>query len=108
VLIAWFDSDDILRRFAVMWVLTCKWYRTSCVGFYVCTHTMAGLLGFTTNIAAFWDHTYTPLIGFYLAARLFVACAYLWHGYVIPMVRAAMVGIDEKALKSPRSDMISR
>ncbi|KAF2491628.1 hypothetical protein BU16DRAFT_574646 [Lophium mytilinum] len=72
VLIAWFDSDDILRRFAVIWVLTC-------------------LLGFTTNMADFWEETYASLIGFYLAARLFMACAYVWHGYVIPMVRGAMI-----------------
>jgi low temperature requirement protein LtrA len=73
VLISWFDSDDILRRFSVLFILTC-------------------LLGFTTNIADAFKHTYTPLVAFYLAARLFMAFSLLWYAYDIPMVRSAMVG----------------
>ncbi|OCK80360.1 hypothetical protein K432DRAFT_45747 [Lepidopterella palustris CBS 459.81] len=71
ILISWFDSDDILRRFTVLFILTC-------------------LLGFTTNMAASWTDTYTPLISFYLASRLFIALSYAWHGYLSPIVRASM------------------
>lgn len=73
LLISWFDSDDILRRFSVLFILTC-------------------LLGFTTNIADAFKHTYIPLVSFYLAARLFMGISLLWYAYDIPMVRSAMVG----------------
>jgi low temperature requirement protein LtrA len=73
LLISWFDSDDILRRFSVLFILTC-------------------LLGFTTNIADAFKHTYTPLVAFYLAARLFTGSSLLWYAYDIPMVRSAMLG----------------
>ena len=51
--IAWFDADDIVRRFSVLFVLTC-------------------LLGLTTNMAASYDSTWTPLVAFYLAGRWYV------------------------------------
>ncbi|KAK7182947.1 uncharacterized protein CC84DRAFT_1256732 [Paraphaeosphaeria sporulosa] len=72
LLISWFDCDDILRRCSVLFILTC-------------------LLGFTTNMASAFEHTYTPLVAFYLAARLFVAASFLWYAYAIPMVRACML-----------------
>ncbi|KAF1961052.1 hypothetical protein CC80DRAFT_488420 [Byssothecium circinans] len=73
LLIAWFDTDDILRRLSVLFILTC-------------------LLGFTTNMADAFKHTYTPLVAFYLAARLFIAVSLFWYGYSIPMVRSVMIG----------------
>lgn len=73
VLISWFDSDDILRRFSVLFILTC-------------------LLGFTTNMAAAFTETYVPLVAFYLAARLFIAVSLFWYAWQIPMVRGSMVG----------------
>ena len=73
LLISWFDSDDILRRLSVLFILTC-------------------LLGFTTNMAAAFEHTYAPLIAFYLTARLFLSLSLFWYAYTIPMVRAAMTG----------------
>ena len=50
------------------------------------------LLGFTTNMASAFETTYTPLVAFYIAARLFTlgylfACAWL-----IPMVRGSLIG----------------
>ncbi|KAF2755241.1 hypothetical protein EJ05DRAFT_442447 [Pseudovirgaria hyperparasitica] len=72
-LISWFDADDMFRRFTVLFILTC-------------------LLGFTTNMNASLEHTYTPLVAFYLAERLFVASYYAWNAYLIPMVRVAMYG----------------
>jgi low temperature requirement protein LtrA len=73
LLISWFDSDDILRRCSVLFVLAC-------------------LLGFTTNMAAAFEHTYTPLVAFYLAARLFVTASLFWYAWQIPMVRGSMLG----------------
>jgi low temperature requirement protein LtrA len=73
VLISWFDSDDILRRFSVLFILTC-------------------LLGFTTNMAAAFSETYIPMVAFYLAARLFIALSLAWYAWEIPMVRGSMVG----------------
>ena len=73
VLISWFDTDDILRRCTVLFILTC-------------------LLGFTTNMANSWSETWTPLVGFYLAGRLFIATTYAWYGWIIPMVRGSMIG----------------
>jgi hypothetical protein len=73
LLISWFDSDDILRRCSVLFVLTC-------------------LLGFTTNMAAAFEHTYTPLVAFYLAARLFITASFFWHAWQISMVRGSMLG----------------
>ena len=73
LLISWFDSDDILRRCSVLFVLTC-------------------LLGFTTNMAAAFENTYTPLVSFYLAARLFITVSLFWYAWQIPMVRGSMLG----------------
>lgn len=71
--IGWFDADDVIRRFCVLFMLVC-------------------LLGQTTNIAASWETTWTPLISFYIAGRWFSALYYLWMGYLIPMVKSAMIG----------------
>ncbi|KAF2006176.1 hypothetical protein P154DRAFT_615533 [Amniculicola lignicola CBS 123094] len=81
VLISWFDCDDVLRRFAVLFVLTC-------------------LLGFTTNMtAAFSEHsTYTALVAFYLAARVFGCVSLFWYAWEIPMVRPAMIAHGSMAL----------
>ncbi|KAF2016428.1 hypothetical protein BU24DRAFT_433436 [Aaosphaeria arxii CBS 175.79] len=72
-IIGWIDADDLIRRLSVLFILTC-------------------LLGFTTNINDAWEHTYTPLVAFYLASRLFVAASYTWFAWKIPMVRATMIG----------------
>jgi hypothetical protein len=73
LLIGWFDSDDILRRCSVLFMLTC-------------------LLGFTTNMAAAFEHTYAPLVAFYLASRLFITVSLFWYAWKIPMVRGSMFG----------------
>ncbi|KAF1357515.1 hypothetical protein EJ07DRAFT_157520 [Lizonia empirigonia] len=73
LLISWFDGDDVLRRCSVLFILTC-------------------LLGFTTNMVDAFEHTYTPLVAFYLTARLFLIVSLFWYAYLIPMVRAAMIG----------------
>ncbi|KAH8712175.1 bacterial low temperature requirement A protein-domain-containing protein [Phaeosphaeriaceae sp. PMI808] len=73
LLISWFDTDDVLRRCSVLFILTC-------------------LLGFTTNMASAFEHTYTPLVAFYLAARLFLTTSLLYYAWTIPMVRGSMIG----------------
>jgi low temperature requirement protein LtrA len=73
VLVSWFDSDDVVRRVSVLFLLTC-------------------LLGFTTNMVEAWERTYAPLVGFYLAARLFVTSCWFWYAWCIPMVRGCMLG----------------
>ena len=73
VLVSWFDSDDVIRRVSVLFLLTC-------------------LLGFTTNMVEAWERTYAPLVGFYLAARLFVTSCWIWYAWRIPMVRGSMLG----------------
>ena len=73
LLISWFDSDDVLRRMSVLFILTC-------------------LLGFTTNMASAFEHTYAPLVGFYLAARLFLTVSMFWYAWTIPMIRGSMIG----------------
>ena len=73
LLISWFDSDDVLRRCGVLFILTC-------------------LLGFTTNMVDTFEHTYTSLVAFYVAARLFLIISLFWYAYLIPMVRASMIG----------------
>jgi low temperature requirement protein LtrA len=73
ILVSWFDSDDVLRRCSILFILTC-------------------LLGFTTNMASAFEHTYTPLVGFYLAARLFMTVSLFWYAWTIPMVRGSMIG----------------
>jgi low temperature requirement protein LtrA len=72
LLISWFDSDDVLRRMSVLFILTC-------------------LLGFTTNMASAFEHTYAPLVGFYVAARLFLTTSFCWYAWTIPMIRGSMV-----------------
>ncbi|XP_014561966.1 hypothetical protein COCVIDRAFT_85608 [Bipolaris victoriae FI3] len=79
MLISWFDSDDVLRRCAVLFILTC-------------------LLGFTTNMAAAFEHTYTPLVAFYLAARLFITLSLCWYAWLIPMIRGSMLGTSAISL----------
>ncbi|KAJ8115459.1 hypothetical protein OPT61_g2910 [Boeremia exigua] len=73
LLISWFDSDDVLRRCSVLFALTC-------------------LLGFTTNMVDAFEHTYTPLVAFYVTARLYLILSLFWYGYQIPMVRGSMIG----------------
>ncbi len=73
MMISWFDTDDIIRRFAILTCLTL-------------------LLGFTTNMASAFENTYTPLVAFYLAERLFTIIYLCLNAYIIPMVRGSLLG----------------
>ena len=70
--ISWFETDDVFQRISILFLLAC-------------------LFGYTTNIIEAFEHTYATLIGFYLAARLFMAGYLLLCGYFIPMVRPVMI-----------------
>ena len=71
-LINWFEIEDIVQRL--------------CVLFY-----LVFLFGYTTNIFYAFDTTYTSLIAFYLAARLFEALYFFWVAYLVPTITGTML-----------------
>lgn len=72
LIISWFETNDIFQRISIIFILAC-------------------LFGFTTNITQAFEHTYPTLIGFYLAARLYMAGYLLAMAFVIPMIRPVML-----------------
>jgi hypothetical protein len=69
-----FEIDDIFQRLNVIFYLAC-------------------LFGFTTNIAYAFESTYTSMIAFYIAQRLFAAMWYGGTGYFLPNIRGTMVSM---------------
>ncbi|KAE8449698.1 hypothetical protein EG329_007473 [Mollisiaceae sp. DMI_Dod_QoI] len=72
LIISWFETDDILQRLSVMFIMAC-------------------LLGLTTNMLDAFHSTYSMLVAFYLAARLFMASYLAFIAAVIPMIRGMMI-----------------
>ena len=72
MIISWFESDDIFQRICILFFMAC-------------------LFGFTTNIESAFVSTYTELIAFYLANRLFQAIYFIWLSYLIPMIRGMLL-----------------
>ncbi|RFU32656.1 hypothetical protein B7463_g3676, partial [Scytalidium lignicola] len=72
LIISWFETNDILQRLSVLFIMAC-------------------LLGLTTNMLEAFNDTYSQLIAFYLAARLFMGSYLLVFSYLVPMVRAIMI-----------------
>ena len=72
LLISWFESDDIVRRIAVLFVMIC-------------------LFGYTLNIVEAFETTWTQLIAFYLTQKLFNCAFLLQVAYLLPMVRGSMI-----------------
>lgn len=70
--INWFEIDDIFQRI--------------CALFYLVL-----LFGYTTNIQYAFEDTYTPMIAFFMTARLYQACYFLLVAYLVPTVRGTMV-----------------
>ncbi|KAI9893747.1 MAG: hypothetical protein M1814_005963 [Vezdaea aestivalis] len=68
---SWFETDDIVQRLSVIFDMAC-------------------LFGLTTNIVEAFEHTYSQLIAFYLAARLGLCVYFLHLAWLVPMVRAVM------------------
>ncbi|KAF3159794.1 hypothetical protein TWF788_003524 [Orbilia oligospora] len=73
LLVSWFEADDLVQRFIVLFILSC-------------------LFGFTTNIFLSETVTYTQMIAFYLAARLFTAVTFIIGALLLPMVKATLYG----------------
>ncbi|KAI9849406.1 MAG: hypothetical protein M1838_000149 [Thelocarpon superellum] len=73
LVISWFETDDILQRICVLFIMGC-------------------LFGYTSNIVESPNQTYPQLIAFYLAARLFEAMYYIGVSFVVPILRAALIG----------------
>lgn len=72
MIIAWFETDDIFQRVSILFLLAC-------------------LFGYTTNIVEAFEHTYATLIGFYLAARLYMTAYLVLVAWLVPMVRSVML-----------------
>lgn len=72
LIISWFETDDIFQRVSILTLL-------------------AMLFGYTTNIIQAFETTYATLIGFYLAARLFMAAYLVLVGILVPMVRTVTI-----------------
>jgi low temperature requirement protein LtrA len=72
LVISWFETDDIFQRLWVMFQLIC-------------------LFGYTVNIVYAFETTWTHLIAFFMAQRLFTATYYVWIAYMLPMVRPYMI-----------------
>ncbi|KAF2721882.1 hypothetical protein K431DRAFT_65128 [Polychaeton citri CBS 116435] len=72
LIISWFETDDIFQRVSILFLLAC-------------------LFGYTTNITHAFEHTYATLIGFYLAARMFMVCYLLLVAWLVKMVRPIMI-----------------
>lgn len=76
LVVSWFETDDIFQRFCILTL-------------------MAMLFGYTTNITQSFEHeegsTYATLIGFYLAARLFMASYLVLVAILCPMIRNIMI-----------------
>ncbi|EMC94464.1 hypothetical protein BAUCODRAFT_124086 [Baudoinia panamericana UAMH 10762] len=71
-IISWFETDDIVQRFSIVFLLVC-------------------LFGYTTNITQAFVTTYPTLIGFYLCSRLFNASYLLIICFVIPTIKPVML-----------------
>ncbi|KAK1833696.1 E1-E2 ATPase-domain-containing protein [Podospora conica] len=74
-LISWFETNDILQRVKVLFLIAC-------------------LLGQTTNMLQTFNATYdtfTQLVGFYLTARLFIAADFAVTVFLVPSVRGMMI-----------------
>lgn len=72
VVISWFETDDILQRVSVLFIMAC-------------------LVGLTTNMLQAFEETYSQLVAFYLAARFFIGSYYALISYTVPMVRGMMI-----------------
>ncbi|QIW97093.1 hypothetical protein AMS68_002611 [Peltaster fructicola] len=72
LIISWFETDDLFQRGSVLFLLVC-------------------LFGYTTNISEAFEDTYATLVGFYLAARMYMVAYLFLISFLIPMVRGVML-----------------
>jgi len=69
----WFETGDIVQRLSILLYLTC-------------------LLGFTVNIANAFESSYTAMVAFYLAERMFQGLYLIWVAALVPTIRGVMIG----------------
>ncbi|KAH8593327.1 bacterial low temperature requirement A protein-domain-containing protein [Bisporella sp. PMI_857] len=72
LLVSWFETDDIIQRVSILFIMAC-------------------LFGLTTNMLEAFEHTYSQLVAFFLAARLFMGGYCLAMASLVPMVRGMMI-----------------
>ncbi|KAI9792970.1 MAG: hypothetical protein M1816_001292 [Peltula sp. TS41687] len=72
LIISWFESDDMFQRISVLFILAC-------------------LVGYTVNVLESGHGTYTQMIAFFLAARIFGLLYFMWLTFVVPMIRATLI-----------------
>lgn len=84
VMINWFEVNDVVGRFIVLFILCC-------------------LYGFNSNVEYFFSYTNVAGIAFYLTQRMFLLTIYALTSWYIPMIRGALlvqvaVGLVSSAL----------
>ena len=72
LIINWFEMDDIFGRMAVLLYLAC-------------------LFGFTINVSYAFDTTYTVMVAFYLAERLYAGCYFFLCSFLLPTVKGTLI-----------------
>ncbi|KAI9803941.1 MAG: hypothetical protein M1833_000222 [Piccolia ochrophora] len=73
LIVSWFETDDIFQRICVLFTIVC-------------------LFGFTTNTVEAFDESYTQMVSFYLAVRIFSAVYFFWLAFVLPLIRSTLIG----------------
>ncbi|KAL8366088.1 hypothetical protein RB595_004729 [Gaeumannomyces hyphopodioides] len=74
-IVSWFDIDDVAQRVEILFLIAC-------------------LVGMTTNMISTFHEghdTFVFLVGFYVAARLFMAAYLVLTAVLVPLVRATML-----------------
>lgn len=71
LLISWFKNEDLFQRLSILLLL-------------------AVLFGLTTNLENAFNGTYPTIIGFYIAARVFMSLYLALVAWLVPMVRPIM------------------
>ncbi|KAL8309273.1 hypothetical protein RB597_009511 [Gaeumannomyces tritici] len=74
-MVSWFDIDDVAQRVEILFLMAC-------------------LVGMTTNMISTFHEghdTFAYLVGFYVAARLFMAAYLVLTAVLVPLVRATML-----------------
>lgn len=72
VAINWFEVDDVVGRFLVLFILCC-------------------LYGFNCNVEYFFSITNTAGVAFYLTQRMFLLAVYTVTAVLVPMIRGSLL-----------------
>lgn len=107
LIISWFKTDDIIQRVSVLFIMACLLGSVSFLALEVPRlprifnpvlnifgHSSTPLLTgprLTTNMLDAFQSTYSQLVAFYLAARLFMGSYCFIVSFLVPMVRGMMI-----------------